>query len=150
MTPFIRKTTICVTLALLSMGLTESVGLTTNQAEAADEKRRVLKARQMDNVNINEEYRKAAEAKRLESIKFLRDLLDQGDTTGPRKAEMMLRLADLYFEQGRSIYLREMAAYDVEYEKCFNTDGCNYENMEPDNAKSSNWQRSPSDCTTSS
>ena len=117
-----------------------SVGLTTNQAEAADEKRRVLKARQMDNVNINEEYRKAAEAKRLESIKFLRDLLDQGDTTGPRKAEMMLRLADLYFEQGRSIYLREMAAYDVEYEKCFNTDGCNYENMEPDNAKSSNWQ----------
>ena len=117
MTPFIRKTTVCLSLAL---SFATFGNLVPTEAEAAEEKRRVLKMRQMDGQNLNEEYRKAAEAKRLESIRFLKDLIAQGDSTGPRKAEMLLRLADLYFEQGRSIYLREMAKYDVEYEKCFN------------------------------
>ena len=46
MTPFIRKQPFVSPYSSID-GL-ESVGLTTNQAEAADEKRRVLKARQMD------------------------------------------------------------------------------------------------------
>jgi tetratricopeptide (TPR) repeat protein len=122
------------------MTTADAIGLLNNKAVAAEEKRRVLKMRQMEGQNINEEYRKAAEAKRLESIRFLKQLLVDGDSTGPRKAEMMLRLADLYFEHGRSIYLGEMAKYDIAYEKCFNTDGCDYETMDPDNAKSSDWQ----------
>jgi len=140
MAPFIRNVSICLGLALLAVSTADLAGVTSSQAFAAEEKRRVLKARQMDTTNINEEYRKAAEAKRLESIQFLRDLISRGEATGPRKAEMMLRLADLYFEQGRSIFLREMAKYDTQYETCFNTDGCDYEHMEPNNSKSSDWQ----------
>ena len=140
MTPFLRKTTISLCLTLFTTGAVEFTAL-SSEAQAQDEKRRVMKARQLESDdNSSEELRKAAEATRLQSIKYLKDLINQGEHSGPTKAEMLLRLADLYFDQGRSIFLREMESYDAEYEKCFNTDGCKFENMEPDNEKSGIWQ----------
>ena len=60
---------------------------------------------------VSERVPRIAEEKRLESIERLKELLAQG-VEGETKAEMMLRLADLYFQQGRYLYLREMEAFD--------------------------------------
>lgn len=109
-------------------------------ADAPEEERRVLKARQVDTTaTISEEFAKAAEAKRLEAISRLKELLGKG-VEGDQKAEMMLRLADLYFQQGRFLYLKEMAAFDIEYDKCFNTEGCNTDKLQANNAGSREWQ----------
>ena len=59
---------------------------------------------------------------------------------GEQKAEMLLRLADLYFEEGRDVYLTEMATFRTQFDSCFNTPGCNSENMKADNAGSLVWQ----------
>jgi len=128
-------------LALCLVPQSPVLDLLVPEAQAAEERRRVLKAREVDEqAALNEEYARLAEAKRLESISRLKELLSKGvaDST---KAEMMLRLADLYFQQGRYLYLSEMAAFDVKYEACFNDEGCNLEAMQPDNSKSQSWQR---------
>lgn len=98
----------------------------------------------IDTINIqqqmSEAYRAAAREKRREAMGFLEDILANRPPKGVQKAEMMLRLADLYFEEGRDLYLTEMAAFQAEYDKCFNTDGCNAENMLADNEESKKWQ----------
>jgi tetratricopeptide (TPR) repeat protein len=131
MSPILRPLWIAAALALSSAAFA---------ADEPDEERRVLKARQVDtSANISEEFAKAAEAKRLEAISRLKELLGKG-VEGDQKAEMMLRLADLYFQQGRFLYLKEMAAFDVEFDKCFNTEGCNTDKLVANNAGSREWQ----------
>jgi len=114
-------------------------------ADAADDERRRLSARDMEsNEDPRSEYAKQAEEKRLQSIAFLKDLLaDGGDVEGDRKAEMMLRLADLYFQQGRAVYLREMAQFDEEYNACIENEACDdqaFFEKGPDNSGSEDWQ----------
>lgn len=67
----------------------------------------------------SEEFRRLAEQKRLESIDRLKGLLRDAPE-GDRKAEMMLRLADLYYEQGKGLYFEEMERFQKEYDACFN------------------------------
>ena len=105
-----------------------------------DEKRRVLT---LDDVGIETQsdfYRQKAREKRHESIKFLQNLLRDNPPTGERKAEMLLRLADLYFEEGRDVYLTEMDTFRTEFDQCFNTPGCKSEKMKADNSGSRVWQ----------
>ncbi len=137
----VRNTTLALGLWLASQSpLGMVVGLEST-AQAADEERRVLKARDVDEgAQLNEEYARMAEEKRMESIRRLKELLSRG-VDGETKAEMMLRLADLYFQQGRYLYLKEMAAFDVEFDACFNDDNCNTEKMNPDNSGSHSWQQ---------
>ncbi|MCB9678897.1 MAG: tetratricopeptide repeat protein [Alphaproteobacteria bacterium] len=105
-----------------------------------DSKRRRIQLRQVEEgAQQSAEFRAQAQAKRLEAIQRLKDLLSRG-AEGDTKAEMMLRLADLYFAQGRDIYFSEMEAFDAAYERCFNTDGCIPENLQPDNRQSKEWQ----------
>lgn len=128
---------------LVSMMLAAVLGNGTLMSSArADDggDRRVLKARQVAETDQSEEYAKLAEEKRLESIKFLKDLLGKGGVEGDQKAEMMLRLADLYFAEGRYIFLGEMKKFDASQEKCFNTEGCDEQAMKPDNTVSKEWQ----------
>lgn len=119
-----------------------SATLLSNDARAADgDERRVLKAREVSTEDVSSAYAVAAAEKRLESIKYLKDLLGKSpDISGDQKAEMMLRLADLYFQQGRYLYLGEMAAFDKEYEKCFNTEGCAADTLQANNEESKTWQ----------
>ncbi len=135
----------------LSLGLALALTMSTplagivpgaeGEALAQDDARRVMKARQFDtDVDLSDEYAQRAMEKRLQSIDFLKELLSEPDVKGERKAEMMLRLADMYFQQGRYLYLREMAGFDQEYEKCFNNEACNPELMKPDNTESQEWQ----------
>jgi len=105
-----------------------------------DDKRRVLK---LDDVGIETQsdfYRQKAREKRHQSIDFLQDLLKNNPPRGEQKAEMLLRLADLYFEEGRDVYLTEMDAFRTKFDECFNTPGCSTETMKADNSGSGVWQ----------
>jgi tetratricopeptide (TPR) repeat protein len=136
--PLWRKT---LTLGVFLASAPAFIQLCGTEALAAEEGRRVLKAREVDSsASLSEEYARMAEEKRLESIRRLKELLSRG-VEGETKAEMMLRLADLYFQQGRYLYLKEMGAFDVKYEACFNDENCDLEGMEPDNSGSNDWQR---------
>ena len=52
----------------------------------------------------------------------------------------MFRLAERYFDEGRYHYFKEMEAFQVKYDECFNTPGCNLEKMVADNSESTKWQ----------
>ena len=107
---FPRRATILVALAL-SFGTHGSFWVP--DAHAADDKgRRVLRASDFDTqAAYSQQMTQQAMEKRLEGIRLLKGLLQKAE--GDRKAEMMLRLADYYFQQGRYLYLREMGAFDV-------------------------------------
>jgi tetratricopeptide (TPR) repeat protein len=140
MNPFYRPATTGLAL-LLTVG-----ALAPTAATAADDDRRRLSARDLESTeDPQSEFAKQAEEKRLQSIDFLKDLLaDGGDVEGDRKAEMMLRLADLYFQQGRALYLREMAAFDIEWDRCQQDEKCDDKAMfdkGPNNTASADWQQ---------
>jgi len=134
---------------LLAMGTVSTVVLPSDldlqsahaQSRGDKDSRKVIG---IDIINIqqqmSEAYRAAAREKRREAMGFLEDILANRPPRGVQKAEMMLRLADLYFEEGRDLYLTEMAAFQADYDKCFNTEGCNPESMEADNSESRKWQ----------
>ncbi len=65
------------------------------------------------------EMKALARAKRVESIDRLRGLISTAE--GDRKAEMLLRLAALYYEQGKDYYFEEMDTYQKAYDQCFAT-----------------------------
>jgi len=106
---------------------------------AKKDERRVLKADQMDRATVSEQYRQMARQKRHESMNFLKDILANRAPQGTQKAEMMLRLAELYFEENRDIHLDEEAAFQAEFDKCFNTQGCDTDKIKPNKAESRKW-----------
>ena len=110
------------------------MALTMGTAWANDEeKRRVLK---LDDVGVetqSEFYRQKAREKRHESIKFLTDLLATTTSRASKRLRCSRRLADLYFEEGRDVYLTEMDTFRTQFDSCFNTPVCNTENMAADN-----------------
>jgi tetratricopeptide (TPR) repeat protein len=95
---------------------------TSNLAFAADEEeRRAVKLGDLDQQEtVSEEYQRLAEEKRFESISRLKALL-RDSPEGDRKAEMMLRLADLYFEQGQLLYFQALEKHQKYFDDCFNT-----------------------------
>ncbi len=103
--------------------------------------RRVLKA---NDTNLatrqSAEYREKARAARHESMDRLKQLIKDYSGSPETKAEMLLRLADLYFEEGRELYLDEMQRNQEETDKCFNTPGCDMKTITPDNVNSRQWQ----------
>jgi len=98
----------------------------------------------IDTINIqtqmSEAYRAAAREKRHEAMHFLEDILANRPPSGVQKAEMMLRLSDLYFEEGRDLYLSEMADFQTKYDACFNAKGCTADDLKADNDESRKWQ----------
>ena len=105
------------------------------------EERRVLRASEVSREQVSAEYRKLAQQKRQQEMQFAEDLLRRGHLEGDRSAEMMLRLADLYFQEGRDIYMTEMETYESEFDACFNNPNCDTEGMEPNNDRSKKWQQ---------
>lgn len=65
-----------------------------------------------------------AQAARLEAIARLEDLVSRSDFSSEQRAEMRLRLAERYLEQGRAASLAEMAGWERAYEACFDSEGC--------------------------
>lgn len=113
-------------------------------AYAADESdRRTVRLDQYSQTSESEEAAKAAQAARLESITRLKQLIETTNPTGETRAEMLLRLADLYFEEGRYLYLIEMGDFDKRQEACFNAPnppGCDVSAIKADNTESAKWQ----------
>jgi len=108
------------------------------EAPKKDE-RKALKLNDMDQQTQSDAYRKAARDKRHESMNFLKDILANRAPQGTQKAEMMLRLAELYSEEGRDIKLDELSRFNAEYDKCFGTKGCLPEKMVADHTESRKW-----------
>jgi TolA-binding protein len=104
------------------------------------EERRVLRASEITREQVSAEYRKLARQKRHQEMEFAEDLLRRGHLEGDRSAEMMLRLADLYFQEGRDIYMTEMESYEADFDACFNNPNCATEGMKADNDRSYKWQ----------
>jgi len=127
----------------LSLLLVLSGGLLYNApAEAQDrEERRVLRASEVTREQVSAEYRKLARQKRHQEMEFAEDLLRRGHLEGDRSAEMMLRLADLYFEEGRDIYMGEMEKYEADFDACFNNPNCDSSGMKANNKRSKKWQQ---------
>ena len=126
----------------LTMGLPKMVDVLVPAAQAQDRgERRVLRA---DDVNSqeaqSEELMRQAEEARMESIRRLKELISTTNPSGDTKAEMLLRLADLYFEQGRMLYLREMGEHQKKVDECFNTPKCDVSAVQPNNTASREWQ----------
>ncbi len=142
-----KRTVRSITTALaVAVGTSMAIPASTlvHPALAADDDRRKLSARDMEaNEDPSSEFARQAEEKRIQSIDFLKGLLAEDDIEGDRKAEMMLRLADLYFQQGRAVYLREMAAFDRKYDACVEDEKCDDQamfNAGADNDESAEWQ----------
>ena len=144
-----KRSLVLSTVAFLALGASLpavlpdlGVGVAHAQDRDKKEERRVLKLDEVSTETKSEAYRQMAREKRHESMKFLKDILDRGTAQGTQKAEMMLRLAELYFEEGRDIYFDEMQQFNTDYDACFNDAKCaetRLETMKADNTKSQKW-----------
>ncbi len=107
-----------------ALGVTLQPGVAQAQDRDQKAERRVLKANDVDTqAQQTEELRAAARAARLESISRLKEIISNSPAQGDQKAEMLLRLADLYFEEGRDLYLTEMATFQKCFDDEFNKPG---------------------------
>lgn len=105
--------------------------------------RKVIKATDVDVANqVSAELRQRAQEARRASIEQLKEIIKNtaADAAPETKAEMLLRLSDLYFEEGRDLYLDEMRRCQEEQDKCFNTPGCSVDTVVCDNTQSREWQ----------
>ena len=73
--------------------------------------------------------------RRVPSITRLKDLLAKG-ASGVHKPEMLLRLAELLYSNGRDYRLMEEEAFNVAYGTCFDADGCDESAIKADYLRS--------------
>ena len=133
-----KRISIVSTVLLLTLGI-GGPSFAEEDDRSKKEERRVLKLSEVDTQTKSEGYRQMAREKRHESMKFLKDILENRKPQGTQKAEMMLRLAELYFEEFRDIRLDEERAFQAQFDQCFNTPGCNSETMKPSYPNSDKW-----------
>src|SRR5688572_15523635 len=138
--PSLRRASMWLLLSTILGGASVATAADEAEEDPLNRTGKTIKLRKMEEVDLSSEYQIIAEQKRMESIDRLKSLLERGGVPDETKAEMMLRLADLYFEQGRYLYLKEMAAYDEQYEACFNQPGCETANLKPNTGGSREWQ----------
>ncbi|MBM76631.1 MAG: hypothetical protein CMK59_14590 [Proteobacteria bacterium] len=105
------------------------------------ETRRVLRSSELAQEDIAAKYNEAAHQENLNAIKQYEEFLKSAEMEGDQKAELMFRLAEKYFEEGKFEYNIEMEAYQKTYDDCFNTPGCDVTTMEADHEKSRKWQK---------
>lgn len=107
--------------------------------DAKKDERRVLKLDEVQTTSKSDAYRQMARTKRHESIKMLKSILTDNPPQGTQKAEMLLRLAELYFEEHRDLRIDEEAAHVANVDKCFNTPGCDTDSIKANYAASRGW-----------
>ena len=106
-------------------GLTSS--LMSNEAYAQssrqeEKKRKVLDYKQFEREQNRTIYGELANEKRQEAIAQLKKILNEQELPPDTKAEMLMRLAELYWEQSKYEFQTEMTAFDKLYEKWFDLD----------------------------
>jgi len=96
------------------------VPLAEAQSRSDDKKRKVIDFRKYQQEQSREEYGKLANEKRQEAIAQLKQILAEQTLPPDTKAEMLMRLAELYWQQSKYEYNGEMKEFDKVYEKWFN------------------------------
>jgi len=102
--------------SLLSPALVDDAYAQSRQEE---KKREVLDYKKFEREQNREQYGELANQKRQEAIAQLKKILAEQTLPPDTKAEMLMRLAELYWEQSKYEYNQEMKAFDSEYEKWF-------------------------------
>jgi cellulose synthase operon protein C len=115
--------------------------LNTALAEKTTDQRRVLRRSEVAEEDMAAKYKQAAHDANLLAIEQYETFLKTQGVEGEQKAELMFRLAEKYFEEGRYEYYQEMQAYETTYDACFNTPGCDVATQSADNTKSQRWQK---------
>ena len=103
--------------------------------------RRVLQKDEINQDDLAAQYTEAAHQENLKAINQYEDLLRTMDIEGDQKAELMFRLAEKYFEEGRYEYNIEQQVYHKQYDDCFNTPGCDLSTIKEDTTNSEKWQK---------
>jgi cellulose synthase operon protein C len=102
------------------------IGLNPADADAQtrkeERKREILDYKAYEREQSREAYGELANQKRQEAIDQLKEILSTQRLPPDTKAEMYMRLAELYFEQSKYEYNLEMQDYDKRYEEWFNLD----------------------------
>ncbi len=91
------------------------------QSRKDEKKREVLDYKAYEREKNREIYGELANEKRQEAIAQLKEILKTQKLAPDTRAEMLMRLAELYFEQSKYEYQGEMAVYDKAYDIWFNS-----------------------------
>ena len=90
------------------------------QTRREQKKQEILDYKAFQRDAQREQFGELANQKRQEAIDQLKMILTEQKLPPNTKAEMLMRLAELYFEQSKYEYNVEMNAFDKRYEKWFN------------------------------
>lgn len=137
----LRSSLLIALLAVPALGVALAPHAAFAQDRSTKSERRVLKSTDTTSRDAaQKEFEEKAHAARLESIERLKQLLKDSPVEGDTKAEMLLRLADLYFEEGRFLYRGEMEDYQGKFDTCFNTPNCKPDEIVQEHGPSAAWQ----------
>ena len=90
------------------------------QSRAERKKQEILDYKAFQRDAQREQFGELANQKRQEAIAQLKQILAEQNLPPNTKAEMLMRLAELYFEQSKYEFNIEMDDFDKRYEKWFN------------------------------
>ena len=90
------------------------------QSRTEEKKQKVLDARAYEREQNRHLYGELANQKRQEAIAQLKKILAENTLNSDTKAEMLMRLAELYWEQSKYEYDLEMQVYEKDYDDWFN------------------------------
>ncbi|MCP4805235.1 MAG: tetratricopeptide repeat protein [Proteobacteria bacterium] len=110
-------------------------------AEPADRRTRRLVDADLQSRAAMEEAAKAAASDRRhrEMVAAEKLLHENRSLTSDQRADLMLRLADLYFREGRATYLDEMLRFQQLFDACFNDAECDPNTLIADTSGSEAW-----------
>lgn len=111
------------------------LALVPSLSHAQDGPRRLLQTAQT--VDPQDQLDAKLTATRHAEIQAAEELLRK--VQGPQRAEILLRLGDLYVQEGRALYLDEMLAFQADFDACFDDDACPEQEMTPDHSASTVW-----------
>lgn len=110
-------------------------------AEPGDRRtRRAVDTELADRAAMEEAAKVAASQSRHREMEAAEQLLHNNRSlSSDQRADLMLRLADLYFREGRAAYLDEMLEYQRRFDACFNDSACDPESLVADHSGSKAW-----------
>ena len=112
--------------------------ITPADADPGDRRtRRVVDSELQSRAQMEEAQKRAASEKRQAEIEAAERLLHNNRSlSSDQRADLMLRLADLYFREGRGLYLDEMLDFQERFDRCFNDKECDPTLLKPDHTAS--------------
>jgi tetratricopeptide (TPR) repeat protein len=103
-----------------ALAQSSSASSSGSTAKKEEKKQQILDFKAYERERNREAYGELANTKRQEAIAQLKDILAKNPNLPPdTKAEMLMRLAELYFEQSKYEYDQEMQRYEKEYQTWF-------------------------------